>query len=284
MNKGDGVDTVTSKVNDYIYLQFTGANITNESTARSYLKYEKSGKNDLKITSTTIKSAEITPTGYISNTGIDTDKLSFYYSCASGSYYTQITEDTGLYSYETDGETRYTTEKNATVKLNTTKLIQSRNSNTGIVDSVGYITDSSDYSASTDYYTVTSLSDENITNLYAYKSKTYSGIYEYVYSTNNNVAIKYSDLWLKKPYSNSSYYVFTTTKENDDYIQVSTLDKIYHWYNEVRLEKPSDIYEEITKDKFDSTYYIDSNHQYVVDIDNNKNTPIYKTFDVSNSY
>ena len=39
MNAGDGTDTVTSKVNDYIYLQFTGANITNESTSRIYLKY-----------------------------------------------------------------------------------------------------------------------------------------------------------------------------------------------------------------------------------------------------
>ena len=284
MNTGDGTDTVTSKVNDYIYLQFKGAGITNDSTAKANLTYEKSGKNDIKITSTVEASAIIAPTGYISNTGIDTDKISYYYSCASGSYYTKITEDTGLYSYETDGETRYTTEKNETVKLNTAKLVQNRNRYTEVVDSAGFLTTSTNYSASTDDYIVTDLSSEGITNLYAYKSKTYTGIYEYVYSTNNNVAIKYSDLWLKKPYSDSSYYVFTTEKENDDCIQVSSLDKIYHWYDSVKLESTSDTYEEITNDKFDSIYYIDKNHTYIADIDNNNTTPIYKEFDISSSY
>jgi len=267
-----------------IFCIFKGAGIINDTIAKENLTYEKSGKNDLKITSRIETNAIIAPTGYISNTGIDTDKISFYYSCAYGSYYTQITEDTGLYSYEANGETRYTTEKNATVKLNTAKLVQSRNSSTGIVDSVGFLTDSSNYSAYPEDYTVTDLSNEAITKLYAYKSKTYTGIYEYVYSTSNNVAIKYSDLWLKKPYSDSSYYVFTTTKENDDCIAVSSLDKIYHWYDEVRLEKPSDTYEEITSDKFNSIYYVDKNHQYVVDIDNNNTTPVYKTFDISSSY
>ena len=285
MNTGDGADTVNIK-NNYAstYLKFTGADVTSNATAKTNLTYEKSGKNDLKITSTVEANAIITPTGYISNTGIDTDKISFYYSSAYGSYYTHITEDTGLYSYETDGETRYTTEKNATVKLDTAKLIRSRNRYTEIVDSVGFLTTSANYSASSEDYIVTDLSSEEITTLYAYKSKSYTGIYEYVYSTSNNAAIKYSDLWLKKPYSDSSYYVFTTTKENDDCIQVSSLDKIYHWYNEVRLEKPSDTYEEITSDKFTSTYYIDLNHQYVVDIDNNSATPVYKTFNISNSY
>lgn len=284
MNPNGGVDTVTSKVNDYIYLQFKGANIINDTTAKSNLTYEKSGKNDLKITSTVEASAIIAPTGYISNTGIDTDKISYYYSCASGSYYTQITEDTGLYSYETDGETRYTTEKNATVKLDTAKLIQTRNRYTEVVDSAGFLTTSTNYSASTDDYIVTDLSNEETTTLYAYKSKTYTGIYEYVYSTKNNVAIKYSDLWLKKPYSDSNYYVFTTEKENDDCIQVSSLDKIYHWYDSVKLESTSDTYEEITNDKFDSIYYIDKNHTYIADIDNNNTTPIYKEFDISSSY
>ncbi|MBQ9246367.1 hypothetical protein IJ182_08890 [bacterium] len=284
MNTGDGVDTVSTKANDYIYLQFKGAGITNDSTAKTNLTYEKSGKNDIKITSTVEASAIIAPTGYISNTGIDTDKISYYYSCASGSYYTKITEDTGLYSYETDGETRYTTEKNETVKLNTAKLVQTRNRYTEITDSVGFLTDSSNYSASTEDYIVTDLSNEAITKLYAYKSKTYTGIYEYVYSTKNDIAIKYSDLWLKKPYSDSNYYVFTTEKENDDCIQVSSLDKIYHWYDSVKLESTSDTYEEITNDKFDSIYYIDKNHTYIADIDNNNTTPIYKEFDISSSY
>lgn len=60
MNPGDGTDTISTKGYGTIYLQFNGAGITdNNNTVQTKLKYEKSGKNDIKITTTDVGTSVI---------------------------------------------------------------------------------------------------------------------------------------------------------------------------------------------------------------------------------
>ena len=278
MNNDDGVDTLNIKNTDATtYIQFKGADIISSDTAKTNLTYEKSGKNDLKITYVVKPNAKIAPTGfYISNTGVDinlstTDNKylspSYYYTYST-SYYTQITGNTGLYSYETDGETRYTTVKNSTVALGTAKVVKYG------TDAVGYLTGATNE---------TSLAYNGATTLYAYKSMNNYGDNEYVYSTSIESATTYSNLWLKP--SGEDRYIFAT-ENTDGCISVASQDNIYYNPSDsyVTLVRQSDKQLEISKNSYGSIYYIDSNHQYVTDIDNNSSTPIYKAYTISDSY
>ena len=277
MNGVDGVDTLNIKTNDSTYIQFKDAGITNTATARTNLSYEKSGKNDLKITSKVESNAIMAPSGYISNSGINTDKITFYFTTGTHSYYTEITDATGLYSYEANGETRYTTVKNETKALSSAKIIIDTSKN----NTVGFLTDSTNYDSDT-WCTVTSLSD--ITTRYAYLCKNYTGNYEYAYSASPVTATKYSESWLKPNGSDGQYNFVTEADKTDDCIAVSSRTSIYLGPDFVSIVKKYEGQEEISQSKYNSTYFIDKNHQQVVDIDNNSGTPIYKGFTVSNSY
>lgn len=305
MNAEDGIDTVNIKTNAYTYLQFKGADIIDDATAKNNLTYEKSGKNDVKITYTDAPAKELTNfSGLYFYNKYGQNELILYTNStkySEGSEYFTEVSGTGLYSYENeDGKTVYSTNKTTTVNLNTV-YFETCNWMSA-TDGVGYLTTTPHDG---EYYNATLLS--GVDKIYAYKN-TIAPTYtiggkqatEIIYTMDSNITpTKYSDLWLKPIHEDwgggysEDYYLLVKTKENDDCIKVSDQDALY-WYNTVpSYSSDNRIYLDdqggylpafITKDEYDSVYYFDNYHSYITDIDDDSTNGIRKEYTVNDSY